>query len=84
MMPAATISLVPIGDSETIWYKVLAGAFADSSHAAQLLASLRLQTGRTCFDRPAHCTGYSSLTGNERKVANEVVARWGSERWVRR
>jgi len=41
MMPAATISLVPIGDSEIIWYKVLAGAFADSSHAAQLLASLR-------------------------------------------
>jgi hypothetical protein len=41
MMPAATISLVPIGDSEIIWYKVLAGAFADSSHAVQLLASLR-------------------------------------------
>lgn len=41
MMPAATISLVPIGDSETIWYKVLAGAFTDSSRAAQLLAALR-------------------------------------------
>ena len=41
MMPAATISLVPIGDSETIWYKVLAGAFTDSSRAAQLLSALR-------------------------------------------
>jgi hypothetical protein len=41
MMPAATISLVPIGDSETIWYTVHAGAFTDSSQAARLLALLR-------------------------------------------
>jgi len=41
MMPAATISLVPIGDTEAIWYKVFAGAFSDSAQAERLLASLR-------------------------------------------
>ena len=41
MMPAATISVVPIGDTDAIWYKVVAGAFADSAQAANLLASLR-------------------------------------------
>jgi len=41
MMPAATISVVPIGDTEAIWYKVFAGAFADSAQAERLLASLR-------------------------------------------
>lgn len=41
MMPAATISLVPIGDTEAIWYKVYAGAFSDSAQAERLLASLR-------------------------------------------
>ncbi len=41
MMPAATISLVPIGDTEAIWYKVFAGAFPDSAQAERLLASLR-------------------------------------------
>ena len=41
VMPAATISLVPIGDTEATWYKVHAGAFADSAEAENLLASLR-------------------------------------------
>lgn len=41
MMPAATISVVPIGDSEAIWYKVFAGALSDSAQAERLLASLR-------------------------------------------
>ena len=41
VMPAATISLVPIGDTEASWYKVHAGAFADSADAERLLASLR-------------------------------------------
>jgi len=41
MMPAATISVVPIGDTEAIWYKVVAGAFSDSAQAERLLASLR-------------------------------------------
>ena len=41
VMPAATISLVPIGDTEATWYKVHAGAFADSAQAERLLASLR-------------------------------------------
>jgi hypothetical protein len=41
MMPAATISVVPIGDSEVIWYKVFAGAFTDSAQAESLLGSLR-------------------------------------------
>ena len=40
-MPAATISLVPIGDTEATWYKVHAGAFADSAEAIALLAALR-------------------------------------------
>lgn len=48
------------------------------------IVSLRLQTGRTCFERPARCAGYASLTGEERKVADGLVARWGSERWARR
>jgi hypothetical protein len=41
MMPAATISLVPIGDTESIWYTVYAGALSDSAQAERLLASLR-------------------------------------------
>ena len=41
VMPAATISLVPIGDTEAIWYKVHAGAYGDSAEAEQLLATLR-------------------------------------------
>jgi hypothetical protein len=41
MMPAATISLVPIGNTEAIWYKVLAGAFSDSAQAERSLRSLR-------------------------------------------
>ena len=41
VMPAATISLVPIGDTEAIWYKVHAGAYADSAEAERLLATLR-------------------------------------------
>lgn len=40
-MPAATISLVPIGDTEAIWYTVYAGAYADSAEAGRLLATLR-------------------------------------------
>jgi hypothetical protein len=41
VMPGATISLVPIGDTEATWYKVHAGAYADSAQAEQLLATLR-------------------------------------------
>ncbi len=40
-MPAATISLVPVGDTEATWYKVYSGAFADSGEASQLLGQLR-------------------------------------------
>jgi hypothetical protein len=40
-MPAATISLVPIGDTEAIWYRIHAGAYTDSSEAERLLATLR-------------------------------------------
>jgi hypothetical protein len=39
--PAATISLVPLGDTDAIWYRVHAGAFGDSAQAARLLGSLR-------------------------------------------
>jgi len=41
VMPAATISIVPIGDTEATWYKVHAGAYGDSAQAEQLLATLR-------------------------------------------
>jgi hypothetical protein len=40
-MPAATISLVPLGNTDAIWYRVHAGAFGDSAQAARLLGSLR-------------------------------------------
>ena len=41
VMPGATISLVPVGDTEATWYRVYAGAFADSADANRLLVSLR-------------------------------------------
>ncbi len=41
VMPGATISLVPVGDTEATWYRVYAGAFADSTDANRLLLSLR-------------------------------------------
>ena len=42
-LPAATISLVPIGDTEAIWYKIYAGAYDDSTEAEALLVNLRLR-----------------------------------------
>jgi hypothetical protein len=41
VMPAATISVAPIGNTEAIWYKVHSGAFQDSAEAEALLASLK-------------------------------------------
>ena len=41
VMPSATISLVPIGETEATWYKVYAGAYSDSAEAEKLLRSLR-------------------------------------------
>lgn len=41
VMPAATISVAPIGNTEAIWYKVHSGAYQDSSEAEALLASLK-------------------------------------------
>lgn len=41
LMPAATISIVPVGETEAIWYKVYAGAYRDSAEAERLLRSLR-------------------------------------------
>jgi len=40
-MPSATISLVPIGDTEVTWYKVYAGAYPDVVGADKLLGQLR-------------------------------------------
>lgn len=45
------------------------------------IVSLRLDRGETCFERPAHCRSYGSLTGPEKQAADALVARWGSERW---
>lgn len=41
VMPNATISLVPIGDTEATWYKVYAGVYPEILQADQLLALLR-------------------------------------------
>jgi hypothetical protein len=43
VMPAATISVVPVGETETTWYKVYAGAYPDVMQADQLLGRLRRQ-----------------------------------------
>lgn len=48
------------------------------------VVSLRLDTGRACFERPAGCKAYANLTGAERRAIDALVARWGSERWVTR
>lgn len=48
------------------------------------IVSLRLDRGETCFERPAHCRRYASLTGAEKQAADALVARWGSERWAAR
>jgi hypothetical protein len=48
------------------------------------IVSLRLDRGETCFEQPAHCRAYASLAGAEKKVADELVVRWGSERWAAR
>lgn len=48
------------------------------------IVSLRLDRGETCFERPAHCRSYASLTGPERQAADALVSRWGSERWRER
>jgi hypothetical protein len=48
------------------------------------VVSLRLDRGDACFERPAHCRPYGGLTGREREVVDQLVARWGSERWARR
>ena len=41
VMPSATISLVPVGETEASWYKVYAGAYSDSTDAEKLVRSLR-------------------------------------------
>nr|ALG05325.2 sulfatase [uncultured bacterium 5H7] len=48
------------------------------------IVSLRLDRGEVCFERSARCASYSGLTGAERRAADAVVARWGSERWAAR
>ena len=46
------------------------------------IVSLRLDTGETCFETPAHCRRYDRLDRAEKRAADAVVARWGSERWA--
>ncbi len=48
------------------------------------IVSLRLDRGDACFERPAHCRPYGDLAGSERQAVDQLVARWGSERWARR
>jgi hypothetical protein len=47
------------------------------------LVTLRLDRGDACFERPSHCAAYEDLVGTEREAIDGLVARWGSERWVR-
>ncbi len=48
------------------------------------IVSLRLDRGEACFERPAHCRRYGDLSGEEKRVVDALVARWGSERWAAR
>lgn len=48
------------------------------------IVSLRLDRGAVCFERPAHCRSYGNLSGEEKRLADALVARWGSERWAAR
>lgn len=48
------------------------------------VVSLRLDRGEACFERPARCRRYRDLVGEERRVIDGLVARWGSERWTAR
>lgn len=47
------------------------------------IVTLRLDRGDVCFEAPARCLPYAQLTGERRRAADAVVARWGSERWAR-
>ena len=46
------------------------------------IVSLRLDSGRACFERPAHCRSYGNLSQDERSSIDALAARWGSERWA--
>jgi hypothetical protein len=46
------------------------------------IVSLRLDRGEACFERPARCRRYGDLAGEEKRVVDALVARWGSERWA--
>jgi hypothetical protein len=46
------------------------------------VVSLRFDRDEACFGRPARCRRYRDLVGEERRVIDALVARWGSERWA--
>ncbi|MDC0886851.1 sulfatase-like hydrolase/transferase [Altererythrobacter sp.] len=46
--------------------------------------SLRFDRAEACFEKPAGCSTYASLTGEKRAAIDRLVARWGSERWALR
>jgi hypothetical protein len=48
------------------------------------IVSLRLDRGDACFEQPARCVPYARLGARQKTVIDQVVARWGSERWARR
>ena len=55
-------------------------ALADDRYG---IVSLRLDSGETCFARPAlSCLSWNRLDGPRKAAAERVVARWGSERWA--
>jgi hypothetical protein len=48
------------------------------------IVSLRFDRDEACFERPGRCRRYRDLAGEERRVIDHLVARWGSERWAAR
>lgn len=47
------------------------------------VASLRLDTREACMGQPQRCQALERLTGAERTAFDALIARWGSERWLR-
>ncbi|WP_324262119.1 sulfatase-like hydrolase/transferase [Altererythrobacter sp. H2] len=48
------------------------------------LTSLRLDTGEACFVEQGRCSPYPDTAGPDRARVDQVIARWGSERWRER
>lgn len=54
------------------------------AHADLGVISLRFDREEACFEKSGACAAYDRLEGAELAAIDELVARWGSERWARR